>query len=118
MSHNPIDVHVGKMMRLRRRELRMSQTELGEALGVTFQQVQKQEKGANRVSASALFKISQTLGVSPVYFFPPLDGSDGADTSLVSAAISVPNIRDLGKLSGDDCRLVGQLIGRLTEASE
>ena len=67
-SPNPIDVHVGTRVRLRRQVMKMSQEKLGEQLGVTFQQVQKYERGANRVGASRLWKMSQVLEV-PVNFF-------------------------------------------------
>jgi transcriptional regulator with XRE-family HTH domain len=62
---NSIDVQVGAQIRARRLLRRMSQTELGEAIGVTFQQVQKYENGSNRVSASRLVEIARALGVSP-----------------------------------------------------
>ncbi|MFM2422387.1 MAG: hypothetical protein RL291_917 [Pseudomonadota bacterium] len=65
---NPIDVHVGSRVRLRRMLLGMSQERLGERLGLTFQQVQKYEKGVNRIGASRLFDLAQVLGV-PVQFF-------------------------------------------------
>ncbi len=65
---NPIDVHVGGRVRLRRMLLGMSQEKLGEHLGLTFQQIQKYEKGINRIGASRLFDLSQVLGV-PVQFF-------------------------------------------------
>ena len=65
---NPIDVHVGNRVRMRRMLVGMSQEKLGDALGLTFQQVQKYEKGANRVSASRLYQMSSTLGV-PIQFF-------------------------------------------------
>lgn len=68
-NNNAIDVHVGKRIRLRRTLLGMSQEQLGEALDITFQQVQKYERGANRVSASRLWDISQILDVSIGYFF-------------------------------------------------
>ncbi|SOC44667.1 transcriptional regulator with XRE-family HTH domain [Rhizobium subbaraonis] len=66
---NPIDVQVGEKIRMRRRLLGISQETLGTALGVTFQQVQKYEKGTNRVSASRLQNVAEILGVSPSYFF-------------------------------------------------
>ena len=66
---NPIDIHVGSRVRLRRMMLGMSQEKLGESLGITFQQIQKYERGANRVGASRLQQISDVLGVSPFYFF-------------------------------------------------
>ncbi len=65
---NPVDVHVGSRVRLRRMILGMSQEKLGEQLGLTFQQVQKYEKGVNRIGASRLFDLAQVLGV-PVQFF-------------------------------------------------
>ena len=65
---NPIDAHVGSRVRLRRMLLGMSQEKLGERLGPTFQQVQKYEKGVNRIGASRLFDLAQILGV-PVQFF-------------------------------------------------
>lgn len=65
---NPVDVHVGSRVRLRRMILGMSQEKLGEHLGLTFQQVQKYEKGVNRIGASRLFDLAQVLGV-PVQFF-------------------------------------------------
>lgn len=65
---NPIDAHVGTRVRLRRMLLGMSQEKLGEHLGLTFQQVQKYEKGVNRIGASRLFDLARVLGV-PVQFF-------------------------------------------------
>jgi len=66
---NPIDKHVGSRVRMRRLMLDMSQTDLGNALGLTFQQVQKYEKGRNRMSASRLQHISQILQVPVPFFF-------------------------------------------------
>jgi transcriptional regulator with XRE-family HTH domain len=66
---NPIDVHVGKRLRLRRTLLGMSQERLGELLGLTFQQVQKYERGANRIGSSRLFELGQILDVPVSFFF-------------------------------------------------
>jgi transcriptional regulator with XRE-family HTH domain len=66
---NPIDVHVGTRIRLRRTLLGLSQEKLGEAIGLTFQQVQKYERGANRVGSSRLFDLSRVLDVQISYFF-------------------------------------------------
>lgn len=66
---NPIDVHVGSRVRLRRTLLGMSQERLGEALGLTFQQVQKYERGANRIGASRLFDLARVLDVAVAFFF-------------------------------------------------
>jgi transcriptional regulator with XRE-family HTH domain len=69
---NPIDVHVGLQVRLRRKELKISQEKLAETLGLTFQQVQKYERGANRISASKLYEIARSLRVSISWFFEGL----------------------------------------------
>ncbi len=66
---NPVDVHVGSRMRMRRMLIGMSQEALGNALGLTFQQVQKYEKGANRIGASRLYHISKILDVNISFFF-------------------------------------------------
>ena len=71
-SPNPTDVHVGLRVRMRRLMLDLSQTDLARALGVTFQQVQKYEKGTNRISASRLQLMSQVLKVPIPYFFEGL----------------------------------------------
>lgn len=76
---NYIDVHVGARIRMRRQLINMSQERLGELLGITFQQVQKYEKGTNRISASRLFYASKTLGVPVQFFFDGLPGMEGAD---------------------------------------
>ncbi len=77
---NPIDKHVGSRVRMRRMMLGMSQEKLGDALGLTFQQVQKYEKGTNRIGASRLQQISHILQVPVAFFFegaPNLHGQDG-----------------------------------------
>lgn len=66
---NPIDIHVGSRVRLRRNMLGMSQEKLGESLGITFQQIQKYEKGTNRVGASRLQAIATILSVPVSFFF-------------------------------------------------
>src|ERR1700683_4563334 len=72
---SPIDVHVGSRVRLRRTLLGMSQERLGEALGLTFQQVQKYERGVNRVGASRLFDLSRVLDVPISFFFDDMPDS-------------------------------------------
>src|SRR3954470_19795416 len=69
---HPIDIHVGTRLRLRRTLLGLSQETLGEAVGITFQQLQKYERGANRISASRLFNLAQVLGVAVGFFFEDL----------------------------------------------
>jgi transcriptional regulator with XRE-family HTH domain len=88
-SPNPIDVHVGLQVRLRRKELKISQEKLADQLGLTFQQVQKYERGANRISASKLYEIARALRVSIAWFFEgltdptaePVEGAEEAETS-------------------------------------
>jgi transcriptional regulator with XRE-family HTH domain len=75
---NPVDQHVGSRVRLRRMLLGMSQERLGESMGLTFQQVQKYEKGVNRIGASRLFQISKILDVPVQFFFEEAPHSDGA----------------------------------------
>ncbi len=79
---NPIDKHVGSRVRMRRVLLGMSQEKLGEALNLTFQQVQKYEKGTNRIGASRLQQISKSLNVPPAYFF---EGAPSFDASAPEA---------------------------------
>lgn len=95
---NFVDRHVGNRVRMRRLLVGMSQEKLGELLGITFQQVQKYEKGSNRVSASRLYQIARVLGVPVQYFYDELkedDGpagfaeSDGADA--IAGALQSPD---------------------------
>jgi transcriptional regulator with XRE-family HTH domain len=75
---NEIDAHVGSRLRLRRLLLGISQEKLGAALGLTFQQIQKYERGANRVGASRLFDLSRTLDVPVSYFFADMPDETAA----------------------------------------
>ena len=88
-----IDALVGARVRMLRERRKMSQTALGEAIGVSFQQVQKYERGANRISASALFHIARTLGVSPADFFEGL--STEGDGATEWSKMSDPQVRGL-----------------------
>jgi transcriptional regulator with XRE-family HTH domain len=80
---NPYDLHVGQRVRERRKDMGMNQTQLGTHIGVTFQQLQKYERGTNRISASTLFNIATALQVPLDYFF---EGLDPFDTSEVSSS--------------------------------
>lgn len=73
-----VDRHVGAAIRLRRRFLNLSQEHLARQLGLTFQQIQKYERGSNRVSASKLHKIAEVLKVPVAYFFEGIPGAEGA----------------------------------------
>ncbi|CAA7618279.1 helix-turn-helix domain-containing protein [Magnetospirillum sp. UT-4] len=74
---DPVDMHVGARLRLRRTLLGMSQTELAKAVGLTFQQVQKYESGANRISASRLYHIAEALDVPVSFFFDDMPRNSG-----------------------------------------
>jgi transcriptional regulator with XRE-family HTH domain len=82
---NPIDGHVGSRVRMRRLMLKMSQATLADALGLTFQQVQKYEKGANRIGASRLQHISQILQVPVPFFFDRVPGLSGATVEIADS---------------------------------
>lgn len=73
---NPIDKHVGSRVRMRRMMLNMSQEKLGDALGLTFQQVQKYEKGVNRIGAGRLYQVAHILGVPVSYFYEDVTGRE------------------------------------------
>lgn len=73
---HPIDIHVGARLRLRRVLLGLSQADLGERVGLTFQQIQKYERGANRIGASRLYELTQILDVPVSFFFDGIANSD------------------------------------------
>lgn len=89
---NPVDQHVGSRVRLRRMLLGMSQERLGESMGLTFQQVQKYEKGTNRIGASRLQHIAQILKVPVSFFFEGVSGAkqseDGSSKAPVADYVS------------------------------
>jgi transcriptional regulator with XRE-family HTH domain len=106
---NPVDLHVGARIRLRRRMQGVSQEKLADALGLTFQQVQKYERGANRVSASKLYEIAAALRAPVAYFFdgladPTGDELDGvrvaaaSEESTVHSFLMTPEGLELAKL--------------------
>lgn len=87
-SPNPVDVHVGKRIRLRRTILKYSQQQLAMRLGLTFQQVQKYEKGFNRVGASRLWDISRVLRVPMDFFFEDMDSSTAEQSPMMLGDLS------------------------------
>jgi len=95
---NPVDVHVGSRVRLRRMLLGMSQEKLGEHLGLTFQQIQKYEKGINRIGASRLFDLSKVLAVPVQFFYEELpvsgDGARGFAEQSESYAVEFLSSRE------------------------
>jgi transcriptional regulator with XRE-family HTH domain len=102
---NPIDKHVGARLRMRRMLVGMSQEKLGEALKITFQQIQKYEKGANRIGASRLQELARILNVPPAFFFEdapagaaqPAGFAEPAGGSYVVDFLSTPEGLQLNK---------------------
>lgn len=97
---NPIDIHVGARLRQRRTLLGMSQGKLGETVGLTFQQIQKYERGSNRIGASRLYDLSRVLDVSIAYFFEDMSNEIVSDryqevTKQLSADVSAFETDDM-----------------------
>ena len=119
---DPVDIHVGAQVRARRKTLGVSQEALGDALGLTFQQVQKYERGANRVSASKLFAIAKTLQVPVSYFFDGLEDpvtGEGAAPAGPDAFVTLAGLSNgaelaaaLSLLSSGDRALILQTVRR------
>jgi len=105
----PVDLHVGAAIRRRRKSLGISQVALAGKLGLTFQQVQKYERGGNRVSASKLDAIARALNCLPGDFFPAHDEPDAVTKSWLDAARSL-NIRRPG-LAERLCALPDDVLG-------
>ena len=84
-SANSIDVHVGSRLRQRREALGISQGRLGRHLGLTFSQIQKYEKGTNRIGAGRLYQIASYLGIQPSYFFEGLSGDEAPSAAPANA---------------------------------
>lgn len=112
---NPIDRHVGNRVRMQRILLGMSQEKLGEALGITFQQVQKYEKGVNRISASRLQQIAQILKAPPSFFFQNAPGKteNGADPAGFSEMASSQYVVD--SLSTSEGLQLNRAFARISE---
>ena len=89
---NPIDIHIGARIRLQRTVLGMSQEQLGDALGLTFQQVQKYEQGTNRVGGSRIYDLSVILGVPVQFFFDDMPEAVEAQSPMKRAQVPVQNL--------------------------
>ncbi len=117
---HPVDVHVGLEVRRLRKGMGLSQDKLAESIGLTFQQVQKYERGANRISASKLLEIGAFLGVPVAYFFNGLPGQVFADRLASSSrpAQTSPNealALRIGQLRRHKRRLLDQLVEEMME---
>lgn len=111
-GRDPIDIAVGAKIRLRRKQLGISQKTLADAVGVTFQQVQKYENGANRVSASSLARIAKTLQTPIAEFF----GNEADAAPNLFEMISAPGAADMlaayAAIPSSDCRQALLVVAR------
>ncbi len=117
---NPVDVHVGTRVRLRRTLLGMTQTGLGQAIGLTFQQVQKYERGVNRIGSSRLYDLARVLDVPVNFFFDdmpkdvasksgaassgPTEGAEAFDPDIVSKRETLELVRAYYKIENPQVR--------------
>jgi transcriptional regulator with XRE-family HTH domain len=123
---NPVDRHVGLRIRMRRKELGISQERLADAVGLTFQQIQKYERAANRVSASKLWELAQALGANIAYFYEGLaemDADGGAQRESMQDFLLTPDGLELAACFPRIASLrlrrkVLELVRALTEAPE
>lgn len=126
MTHNaqvdgpmPIDLHVGRAIRARRKLLGISQQALAEAIGLTFQQVQKYERGTNRVSASKLWDIAHTLKAGVVDFFPASAEQLGTDAIAdLEVVANLPFVLAVSRLGPSKRRAVEKLVAAMSEAGD
>ena len=124
-SASAIDKHVGTRVRMRRMLIGMSQEKLGEALGITFQQIQKYEKGSNRIGASRLHHIASVLGVDVEFFFqgvPAAPGSEGTTRVSLADFLALPEsdrlVQTFSRLPEDARRKVVGLVELLASGTE
>lgn len=117
-----VDRHVGERIRRRRAELGMTQHDLALMLGISYQQVQKYETGANRVSAGRLFNMSQKLGCQIGYFFDGLDTAEDADVAMEHGAANRTTIelaRNFSRLpTGNVKGAISTLVRALADGDE
>jgi transcriptional regulator with XRE-family HTH domain len=97
-QRDPVDIHIGARLRRLRVSRHVSLEEVGRMIGVTYQQIQKYETGANRISAATLFRIAAAFSVAPAFFFEGLPAGDGdgvtGDDELATGAVSLDGIAD------------------------
>ncbi len=116
MSNHPVDAYVGKRLRMRRTILGMSQEAIGNAIGVTFQQVQKYERGINRMGSSRLYDFSRILGVPVSYFFEGYDQEMGmAPTYATGMAEKLPDDFEHEKLTSRETLEMMRAYYRITD---
>jgi len=91
-AKNELDQRVGERLRSRRLKMGLSQTELGAAAGITFQQVQKYEKGANRISAGRMIQFAERLAVTPAYFVEGFSGGSKANGETTKTTRAIESV--------------------------
>ena len=116
MPKNAVDVHVGNRLKLRRTMVGMSQDKLGQMVGLTFQQIQKYEKGANRVGASRLYQFATLLDVPPAYFFDGLEGQPVTSRDGRQLEAAVPPDSPMTSFSREDVELLRAFQGLRPQA--
>ncbi len=94
---DPVDAHVGSRVRLRRTLMGMSQEKLGNAVGLTFQQIQKYERGLNRIGSSRLYQFSKVLDVPVSFFFDEMPGNMGSQPSLAGQVESAAHDENMSR---------------------
>ena len=120
LSSADVESIIGERIRQRRILSGMTQDQLGEALGVSYQQVQKYETGANRVSGGRLYLIARTLGISPAWFFEDIaaPGTDSDDDISATSRFAIECVRNLSRIEDDKVRsAVLTMIRALADAS-
>lgn len=117
---NEVDVRVGQIIRTLRLSLDMSQTDLGRKIGVTFQQIQKYEKGANRCAAGRLSEIARVLNVDPACFFGELSEAGGGFAQTILTRLQSPHavrlLQAFDLLQDDDKAAVVRVVVAMTNA--
>lgn len=112
---SPVDVHVGRRIRIRRVLAGLSQTSLAEQLGITFQQLQKYESGANRTSASRLWDISQKLEVPVNWFFVGIDDDEDREDQIRTKRETLEIVRNVEKCPPQVRKNFASLVKSLAE---
>jgi transcriptional regulator with XRE-family HTH domain len=116
---HPVDVHVGRRVRARRVLAGMSQTALADELGLTFQQLQKYESGANRIAASRLYRTAIVLEVPVQFFFMGLEGvpedGEGGDAGVAPRRATLNLVRDVGRCAPDLQKQVRGLVRAIAD---
>ncbi|MBT4921559.1 MAG: helix-turn-helix transcriptional regulator [Rickettsiales bacterium] len=113
---HPIDVYVGKRVRFKRKVMGLTQSDLAQKVDITFQQIQKYEKGENRVSASMLYQIAQSLNTSVSFFFEGYSEDSIAESGIKDDKVSIDLINSFANIKNPE--LKKRLLMLITSVSE